>query len=54
MHGVQGTLVAGDADFVPQRIGDAAIVACLPHEGVNSLELCPTCKVISPRLYIAS
>ena len=32
VHGVQGTLVAGDTDFLPQRLSDGAIVACLPHE----------------------
>lgn len=37
LHGVQAALVAGDANFIPQGLSDGAIVACLPHERVNSL-----------------
>jgi hypothetical protein len=32
VHGVQGALVAGDTDFLPQRLRDVTIVTCLPHE----------------------
>jgi hypothetical protein len=32
VHSVQGTLVAGDTEFLPQRVGYGTIVTCLPHQ----------------------
>jgi hypothetical protein len=32
VHGVQGALVAGDTDFLPQGLRDVTIVTSLPHE----------------------
>jgi hypothetical protein len=32
MHGVQGALVAGDMDFLPQGLCNVTIIARLPHE----------------------
>ena len=44
VHGVQGALVAGDSDFLPQDLSDGAMVTCLLHECVNSLYMCPSCQ----------
>lgn len=44
VHGVQGALVAGDTDFLPQGLSDGAMVTCLLHQCVNSLYMSPSCQ----------
>jgi hypothetical protein len=47
VQGVQGALVAGDTDFLPQGLSDGTMVTRLLHQRVNSLYVSPSCQRLS-------